>query len=152
MIRPDASIETNASWAVSRIRRANVAPEASLPLSSAPGDPAPGSRSVTLGNDIGGPGVRTSGRVLAEAYGDPTFVFEGTPILGAHPETSKESDMVLVLIANIVLCALVIVAVVTPLARAIGAPRSAAAATLRRRHTMWTSTPAASGMRTPAPL
>jgi hypothetical protein len=60
--------------------------------------------------------------------------------------------MVLVLIANIVLCALVIVAVVAPLARAIRAPRPAAAAALRRRHTAWTSTPAASGMRTPAPL
>src|SRR6185437_1399629 len=122
-----------------------------------PGGPAPGSRSVTLGNDIGGPGVRTSGRVLAEAYGDPTFVFEGTPILGAHPETSKESDMVLVLIANILLCAVVIVAVVTPLARAIRASWPEAAAALRRRHTTlrarqtaWTSTPAASRMRTPA--
>ncbi len=65
--------------------------------------------------------------------------------------------MVLVLIANIVLCAVVIVAVVTPLARAIRASRPEAAAALRRRHaalrarqTAWTSTPAASRMRTPA--
>jgi hypothetical protein len=57
--------------------------------------------------------------------------------------------MVLVLIANIVLCALVIVAVVAPLARAIRASRPEAAAALRRRQTAWTSTPAASRMRTP---
>jgi hypothetical protein len=58
--------------------------------------------------------------------------------------------MVLVLIANIVLCALVIVAVVTPLARAIRASRPEAAAALGRRQTAWTSTPAVSRMRTPA--
>jgi hypothetical protein len=58
--------------------------------------------------------------------------------------------MVLALIANIVLCLLVIVAVVTPLARAIRASRPEAAAALRRRHTAWTSTPAVSRMRTPA--
>ena len=58
--------------------------------------------------------------------------------------------MVLALILNIVLCALVIVGVVAPLARAIRASRPEAAAALRRRHTAWTSTPAASRMRTPA--
>lgn len=56
--------------------------------------------------------------------------------------------MVLALIANIVLCTLVIVAVVAPLARAIRDSRPEAAA-LRRRQTAWTSTPAASRMRTP---
>jgi hypothetical protein len=58
--------------------------------------------------------------------------------------------MVLALVLNIVLCALVIAMVVTPLARAIRTSRPAAAATLRRRQTAWTSTPAASRMRTPA--
>jgi hypothetical protein len=58
--------------------------------------------------------------------------------------------MVLALILNIVLCALVIAMVVTPLARAIRASRPEAASTLRRRQTAWTSTPAASRMRTPA--
>jgi hypothetical protein len=57
--------------------------------------------------------------------------------------------MVLALIANIVLCAVVIVTVVTPLARAIRASRPEASAALRRRHTAWTSTPAPSRMRTP---
>jgi hypothetical protein len=57
--------------------------------------------------------------------------------------------MVLALIFNIVLCAVVIVAVVTPLARAIRASRPEAAAALRRRQAAWTSTPAASRMRTP---
>lgn len=57
--------------------------------------------------------------------------------------------MVLALIFNIVLCALVIVAVVTPLARAIRVSRPEATAALRRRQTAWTSTPAASRMRTP---
>ena len=55
--------------------------------------------------------------------------------------------MVLALILNILLCALVIVAVVTPLARAIRVSRPEAA--LRRRQTAWTSTPAASRTRTP---
>ena len=58
--------------------------------------------------------------------------------------------MVLALILNIVLCALVIVMVVTPLARAIRASRPEAVASLRRRQTAWTSAPAASRMRTPA--
>jgi hypothetical protein len=58
--------------------------------------------------------------------------------------------MVLALMLNIVLCALVIAMVVTPLARAIRTSRPEAAATLRRRQTAWTSTPAASRMRTPA--
>jgi hypothetical protein len=58
--------------------------------------------------------------------------------------------MVLVLIANIVLCALVIVAVVTPLARAIRLSRPQAAKALCRRQTAWTSTPPVSRMRTPA--
>jgi hypothetical protein len=58
--------------------------------------------------------------------------------------------MVLALILNIVLCALVIVAVVAPLARAIRVSRPEAAAALRRRQMAWTSTPAASRMRTPA--
>ena len=57
--------------------------------------------------------------------------------------------MVLALILNIVLCALVIVAVVTPLARAIRVSRPEGAATRRRRQTAWTSTPAASRTRTP---
>jgi hypothetical protein len=57
--------------------------------------------------------------------------------------------MVLALILNIVLCAFVIAAVVTPLARAIGAARPEAVTALRRRHTAWTSTPAASMTRTP---
>jgi len=87
---------------------------------------------------------------LAQAYTDPTFVFGHLPILGAYPETPKEPDMVIALILNIVLCAAVIVAVVTPLARAIIAVRPEASASLRRRQTAWTSTPAASRMRTPA--
>lgn len=58
--------------------------------------------------------------------------------------------MVLILIANIVLCALVIVGVVAPLARAIQVSRPEAANALRRRQTAWTSTPAVSRMRTPA--
>jgi hypothetical protein len=59
--------------------------------------------------------------------------------------------MVLALILNIVLCLAVIVAVVTPLARAIHASRPEAAAVLRRRRqTAWTSAPAPSRMRTPA--
>jgi hypothetical protein len=58
--------------------------------------------------------------------------------------------MVLALIFNIVLCALVIVAVVTPLARAIRVSRPEATTALRRRQMAWTATPAASRMRTPA--
>lgn len=58
--------------------------------------------------------------------------------------------MVLALVLNIVLCALVIVAVVTPLAGAIRASRPEAAAALRRRHTAWSSAPSASRIRTPA--
>lgn len=58
--------------------------------------------------------------------------------------------MVLALILNIVLCAFVIAMVVTPLARAIMKSRPEAGAALRRRQTAWTSTPAASRMRTPA--
>lgn len=57
--------------------------------------------------------------------------------------------MVTALILNIVLCAAVIVAVVTPLARAIIKSRPDASAALRRRQTAWASTPAASRMRTP---
>ncbi len=56
----------------------------------------------------------------------------------------------MVLILNIVLCALVIVAVVTPLARSIGTARPEAGAPRRRRQTARTSTPAVSRMRTPA--
>ncbi|MFZ1996172.1 MAG: hypothetical protein WAU75_18825 [Solirubrobacteraceae bacterium] len=57
--------------------------------------------------------------------------------------------MVLALILNIVLCALVIVAVVTPLARAIRASRPEVSTALRRRQTAWTSGPATSRMRAP---
>ena len=58
--------------------------------------------------------------------------------------------MVTALILNIVLCAAVIVAVVTPLARAIIKSRPEASKALRRRQTAWSATPAASRMRTPA--
>ena len=57
--------------------------------------------------------------------------------------------MVIALILNIVLCAFVIAMVVAPLARAIAKSRPAAAASLRRRQTAWTSAPAASRIRTP---
>jgi hypothetical protein len=58
--------------------------------------------------------------------------------------------MVLALILNIVLCALVIAAVVTPLARAIRASRAEVATALRRRHPAWSPAPSAARMRTPA--
>jgi hypothetical protein len=57
--------------------------------------------------------------------------------------------MIVALIANIVLCALVLVVVVAPLARAIRASRPDAVAALRRRQIAWTSTPAVSRVRTP---
>lgn len=56
----------------------------------------------------------------------------------------------MVLILNLVLCTLVIAMVVTPLARAINRSRPEMEGRRRRRQTAWTSTPAASRMRTPA--
>lgn len=56
----------------------------------------------------------------------------------------------MVLILNLVLCALVIAMVVTPLARAINRSRPEMDGRRRRRQTAWTATPAASRMRTPA--
>jgi hypothetical protein len=55
----------------------------------------------------------------------------------------------MILVLNLVLCLLVIAMVVTPLARAISRSRPQSAASPRRQ-TAWTSTPAASRMRTPA--
>jgi hypothetical protein len=52
-------------------------------------------------------------------------------------------------ILNLVLCAAVIAMVVTPLARAITRSRPQSTASPRLRQTAWTSTPAASRMRTP---
>ena len=56
----------------------------------------------------------------------------------------------MILVLNLVLCALIIAMVLTPLARAIGRSRPQPAGTSRRRQMAWTSTPAASRMRTPA--
>jgi hypothetical protein len=56
----------------------------------------------------------------------------------------------MILVLNLVLCALIIAMVVTPLARAIARSRPQSAGSSRRRQTAWTSTPAASRMRTPA--
>jgi hypothetical protein len=55
----------------------------------------------------------------------------------------------MIIVLNLVLCALIIAMVVTPLARAIAGSRPQAAARPRQRQTAWTSTPAASRMRTP---
>jgi hypothetical protein len=55
----------------------------------------------------------------------------------------------MILILNLVLCALVITMVVTPLARAIARSRPEPTGPTRRTQTAWTSTPAASRMRTP---
>jgi hypothetical protein len=55
----------------------------------------------------------------------------------------------MILILNLVLCALVIAMVVTPLARAIARSRPEPTGTARRRQMAWTSTPAASRTRTP---
>ncbi len=55
----------------------------------------------------------------------------------------------MILVLNLVLCALVIAMVVTPLARAIARSPSQPARTPRERQMAWTSTPAASRMRTP---
>ena len=55
----------------------------------------------------------------------------------------------MILILNLALCALVIAMVVTPLARAIARSRPQTGGSSRRRQTAWTSTPAASRMRTP---
>jgi hypothetical protein len=55
----------------------------------------------------------------------------------------------MILVLNLVLCALVIAMVVTPLARAIARSRPQPARTPRQRQTAWTATPAASRMRTP---
>lgn len=56
----------------------------------------------------------------------------------------------MILVLNLVLCALVIAMVVTPLARAIAGSRPRTDPSPRRRQTAWTSTPAPSRMRTPA--
>jgi hypothetical protein len=56
----------------------------------------------------------------------------------------------MILVLNLVLCILVIAMVVTPLARAIMKSRPETAGRRLRRQTAWTSTPAASRMRTPA--
>lgn len=55
----------------------------------------------------------------------------------------------MILILNLVLCAVVIAMVVTPLARAIARSRPQPAGRPKQRQTAWTSTPAASRMRTP---
>ena len=56
----------------------------------------------------------------------------------------------MILILNLVLCALVIAMVVTPLARAIARSRPDLDGRRRRRQTAWASRSAASRMRTPA--
>jgi hypothetical protein len=56
----------------------------------------------------------------------------------------------MILILNLVLCALVIAMVVAPLARAIAHSRPDTGARRRRRQTAWVSTPAALRMRGPA--
>ncbi len=55
----------------------------------------------------------------------------------------------MILALNFVLCTLVIAMVVTPLARAIARSRPRSSESRRQRQTAWTSTPAASRMRTP---
>ena len=56
----------------------------------------------------------------------------------------------MILILNLVLCALVIAMVVTPLARAIAHSRPETRGPRPRRQPAWSSAPAASRMRTPA--